>query len=440
MKYGSGTRVALASIALGSVLVVADLPVDIPQPNALRVGDFEEAFIIGDLHGDLQCAKQWVSSTGLVDLDTMSWTGSKTQALVFMGDYIDKGPYGRQVMEFVRNLTDTFPRNTVALLGNHDLYFLSDSVLKEGAAPLMGVPVRDFSYAFTHPEEYLNWIPVEDQQEEDSSVVLPALFAAFQFVYEKNLHNQVMMSPAGGHRSLFDTAPTFKSNKKLAERVQKRLQEWQVHMKNGLATSGLGEWLRARPLVTVVGGAVLVHGGLRSEDLRLLEASRKKDTKTLAEALEFATTDTFRDLWSHGSIPEEEARRLQHINEAVTYRGFHSGRHGGPDACMEVTRVLKLLAADTGASLVVVGHTPGDSVRIECKGKLAAVDSSLSRYFRAYGNLYCPLEVGIPVPAGSACDTPVSRTCEGQISHLYKIDKGAWAVEPLSLGGERAEL
>eukprot|EP00929_Paragymnodinium_shiwhaense_P048266 TRINITY_DN24422_c0_g1_i9.p1 TRINITY_DN24422_c0_g1~~TRINITY_DN24422_c0_g1_i9.p1 ORF type:complete len:176 (+),score=18.32 TRINITY_DN24422_c0_g1_i9:86-613(+) len=160
MKYGSGTRVALASIALGSVLVVADLPVDIPQPNALRVGDFEEAFIIGDLHGDLQCAKQWVSSTGLVDLDTMSWTGSKTQALVFMGDYIDKGPYGRQVMEFVRNLTDTFPRNTVALLGNHDLYFLSDSVLKEGAAPLMGVPVRDFSYAFTHPEEYLNWIPV----------------------------------------------------------------------------------------------------------------------------------------------------------------------------------------------------------------------------------------------------------------------------------------
>ena len=126
-----------------------------------------------------------------------------------MTGQVDRGPEGLQVLTFVRNLTWSFPRNVLALIGplavwddvvsvasgfgllprkilkeitaidwgrfcfvlaascmqdatlklssipgNHDLYFLADSVLPNGAANLMGVPVRDFTFSFIHPDTW----------------------------------------------------------------------------------------------------------------------------------------------------------------------------------------------------------------------------------------------------------------------------------------------
>ena len=74
------------------------------------------------------------------------------------------------------------------------------------------------------------------------------------------------------------------------------------------------------------------------------------------------------------------------IHEATVYRGLHGGRHGGGGGgCKEVQDIIALLGSDTGVELIIVGHTPADSIRLTCKGQFAAVDSSLSRYFRAYG-------------------------------------------------------
>ena len=44
--------------------------------------------------------------------------------LVFLGDYLDRGPDSRGVIEFVRGLTGRTPAKVVALKGNHEQIFL----------------------------------------------------------------------------------------------------------------------------------------------------------------------------------------------------------------------------------------------------------------------------------------------------------------------------
>merc|ERR1712039_341753 len=106
------------------------------------------------------------------------------------------------------------------------------------------------------------------------------------------------------------------------------------------------------------------------------------------------------------------------IHELVTYRGLHM-------SCDEVAEVLDMLndTAD-GPELLVVGRTPGDNVRLSCGGRFAALDSSLSRYFRQHGNLYCPDRtrlVTLAVHKGKRlgdCGTPVPDECDGQAGHV----------------------
>ena len=105
-------------------------------------------YVIGDIHGDAKCAVSWVNRTGLIlnliddskneDLpiykrlrEPTMWTwADSSSTLVFMGDYVDKGPLSRFVIEFVKSLTDKFPDRVTALLGNHELELLHDRELQ----------------------------------------------------------------------------------------------------------------------------------------------------------------------------------------------------------------------------------------------------------------------------------------------------------------------
>ena len=58
-------------------------------------------YAIGDLHGDAKCAKEWISATGLVDETFTRWL-QPTANLVFVGDYIDKGPTSLQTALMVK--------------------------------------------------------------------------------------------------------------------------------------------------------------------------------------------------------------------------------------------------------------------------------------------------------------------------------------------------
>jgi hypothetical protein len=67
---------------------------------------------------------------------------------------------------------------------------------------------------------------------------------------------------------------------------------------------------------------------------------------------------------------------------------------------------------------LVVGHTPDDSVRVSCGGKLLAIDSSLSRYFRNSGNMYCRHKIA-STNGRYQCDN-MQEQCQGQIVRMMQ--------------------
>lgn len=71
----------------------------------------QRTFAIGDIHGDLEHLFRLLASfPELDDEDT----------IVFMGDYLDRGPKSAQVIDYVRHLHEHTPAKVVALRGNHE--------------------------------------------------------------------------------------------------------------------------------------------------------------------------------------------------------------------------------------------------------------------------------------------------------------------------------
>ncbi len=68
-------------------------------------------FAIGDIHGDLQAL--WKLLAKLPTLDAQD-------TLVFLGDYLDRGPSSMQVVDYVRQIPLHTPAKVVALRGNHE--------------------------------------------------------------------------------------------------------------------------------------------------------------------------------------------------------------------------------------------------------------------------------------------------------------------------------
>lgn len=70
--------------------------------------------VVGDIHGDLDVL---YSILGVVD--------PKKDGIIFLGDYADRGPKGVDVIKTIDSLIEKYPKNIVALKGNHEDY--SDS-------------------------------------------------------------------------------------------------------------------------------------------------------------------------------------------------------------------------------------------------------------------------------------------------------------------------
>jgi hypothetical protein len=224
-------------------------------------------FFVGDTHGDAACCREWVRRTGLVDLEQQpwAWVGAADTAMVLLGDYVDKGPQSRGVLEFVRELEQAFPTNVVAMMGNHDLFALLDATLVGTADRPMGGPVAEYTFAFPHPQEYVEagWSPPRA----DDAELLAALLGGLQSVYSQHAQRSVRMPVRlarselyreKGWSDLFDSRfPPFRNDAALAGRVRSRVALWQDEYAAGLVDSGLAAWLRGRPLVAIVGDALV---------------------------------------------------------------------------------------------------------------------------------------------------------------------------------------
>lgn len=68
-------------------------------------------FVIGDIHGELSQLEALLRAFPPMD------GGDK---LVLLGDYLDRGPQSREVIELVRALPARLPADVIALRGNHE--------------------------------------------------------------------------------------------------------------------------------------------------------------------------------------------------------------------------------------------------------------------------------------------------------------------------------
>lgn len=426
-------------------------------------------YVIGDLHGDVDCARRWVERTGLILDDERGkttlatktpplhkWVGHPDSHLVFLGDYIDKGITSRQTVEYVKELTDAFPGSVTALMGNHELELLRDrSEAVWGSSSDHAVGFFQLSYATVHPAEYLNYLLPMDHDDDDiakqqeqhkNEIAVQALYNASLKVYARGHHQSVFMTPNLDHPGsilhlMVDDPP-------MQALVQERLTVFQKAYLNTFSTgTTLGNWLEQRPAIAIVQGTLFVHGGL-SRPVASFLAAEISDTKNLVthlnDILSNHTTET-----KLGAFLREDSYG-QVTYDLLTYRGNHAD-----SACDWLAEVLpkeEKEDADTRIRRLAVGHTPGSTVRLrQCNpavsehgnGKttmttttpmmILALDSSLSRWFRNSGNEYCRGDhtVSSPPPGGGGgggdkdgepqytCRSKVNR-CQGQIVRIEK--------------------
>ena len=92
-----------------------------PQKRSLaRPNPESPHFIVGDLHGSLHLLEHILEQIDHV-IGTLGLTDPK---LVFVGDYIDRGPASAGVLDRLFELAHEFPDNIICILGNHEQMML----------------------------------------------------------------------------------------------------------------------------------------------------------------------------------------------------------------------------------------------------------------------------------------------------------------------------
>lgn len=105
-------------------------------------------YVISDIHGCYNTLK--------ILLNKIKF--SKSDELYFLGDYIDRGPNSKKVIDFIMELEDD-NYNIVCLMGNHE-HMLLEEVKNQVWPP--GIPETLKSFGVDHnnqiPSKYINWL------------------------------------------------------------------------------------------------------------------------------------------------------------------------------------------------------------------------------------------------------------------------------------------
>lgn len=93
-------------------------------------------FVFGDIHGHLEPARARLREAGLLGPDD-GWRGADA-TLVFLGDFVDRGPDGAAAVRLARRLEREAAAaggRALSLLGNHDLLLLAAQRWPEWRSP-----------------------------------------------------------------------------------------------------------------------------------------------------------------------------------------------------------------------------------------------------------------------------------------------------------------
>ena len=89
----------------------------------------DRVYVVGDIHG---CADQLWTLLDRID-DDIARDPGPAGAVVFVGDYVDRGPASADVLRFMAQATTDHPGLLVGLMGNHERMLLD--FLAEPAGP-----------------------------------------------------------------------------------------------------------------------------------------------------------------------------------------------------------------------------------------------------------------------------------------------------------------
>jgi hypothetical protein len=337
---------------------------------------------IGDIHGSLDGLTSILKATGLVDAKN-KWAGGRTQ-LLQTGDYMDRGEQTRAVLDLLMALEpqakDAGGR-ALALLGNHEVMNLIGET-------------RD---------------------------VTREIFATFADANSEKRREQAW----------HDYAKLAASKKDKGEPVPtvyaQTREAWMtthppgfVEYKEALSPKGkYGQWLRGKPIVTVVDGSIFMHAGIppakppaRIEDLnaqakdeirrldqfldRLIALKLATREFSLQEILQVASSEIglanarIAEAKAAGTEPDRgklnipllmEAQEIMKIDSwlcispegALWYRGLATEKDdpiGGPFAA---------LLTKYGAKRFVTGHTPQQSrsITVRFGGRAILIDTGM---------------------------------------------------------------
>ena len=190
------------------------------QPAAWEWRDVPMVIAIGDLHGSFDKLVQLTWGAGLID-DERRWIGGGAH-LVVAGDFLDRGPGDRPIMDLLRGLQEQSQAaggRLHVLLGNHEVMNL----------------VRDTRYV--HQDAYRDF--VDDEIKRDRQDAWKSFFTGA--VGNRN---------PGELRTRFNREfpPGYFGRLKLFER-----------------DGEYGSWLLGLPAIVKVNGVAYVHGGLTEE-------------------------------------------------------------------------------------------------------------------------------------------------------------------------------
>jgi hypothetical protein len=145
MNLSSVVKESLA-VQSGNFIKTVESAINLLREESGRIGNLTvsgrlvelepvgEALVVGDLHGDLESLIHILKSSGLIQRIVRS----KDVALVFLGDYGDRGAHSAEVYYTVLRLKLSFPEQVILMRGNH-----------EGPKDLLAAP-HDLPMQFQH--------------------------------------------------------------------------------------------------------------------------------------------------------------------------------------------------------------------------------------------------------------------------------------------------
>lgn len=183
--------------------------------------DVPKVVAIGDLHGGYDKLLELLRSADLID-SSHAWRGGETQ-LVVAGDFLDRGPAERPILDLLRSLqveSEAAGGRVHVLLGNHEVMNL----------------LRDFRYV--NPVSFRDFDDLEDEDEREEA-----------WVDSLNSHG-------ASRATLNQQVNSFK--KHYPEGYFGRMRAFDVG-------GEYGDWLLRLPTIVRINGIVYLHGGLTEE-------------------------------------------------------------------------------------------------------------------------------------------------------------------------------